>query len=109
MTDSSNTSISNYTVNELKVILASELEALQNEISVEVETLSKTINRRICAEDNRNSSQNLGIVGAFVIAGLFSCVVISDLVGCILKSRQYLKKRLRLCNKKVGGIVKART
>ena len=68
----------NYTLDEIKDILKDDLAQLTKELSVDTESLSATINKRISAPDSRPSSQSIGCVGIIFIVIPFAFIFIID-------------------------------
>ncbi|CAG2244903.1 unnamed protein product [Mytilus edulis] len=90
---------SNYTIDELFEILAPQLSKMEKELSVDKSNLSATVNKRISAKDERQSSQSIGILGIVFIVSVILGVVIIDLMSLI----HFLKPKLKRGNTDTSG------
>ncbi|XP_076077012.1 uncharacterized protein LOC143047692 [Mytilus galloprovincialis] len=90
---------SNYTIDELFELLAPQLAKMEKELSVDKSNLSATVNKRISAKDERQSSQSIGILGIVFIVSVILGVVIIDLMSLI----HFLKPKLKRGNTDTSG------
>lgn len=71
----------NYTRDELRNVLLPVTEQIRKELLVDTTILSKTINKRICVEDNRPSSKGIGVAAIIFISILLCVIVLADLTS----------------------------
>lgn len=60
-----------------------EIKEMKKNLTVEKSTLSSTVRKLICAEDDRSSSQTIGVLGACFLAVTFGLVIIADFTRVI--------------------------
>ncbi|XP_052704763.1 uncharacterized protein LOC128180666 [Crassostrea angulata] len=60
-----------------------EINEMKKNLTVEKSTLSSTIRKFTCAEDDRSSSQTIGVLGACFLAVTFGLVIIVDSIRVI--------------------------
>ena len=79
----------NYTLEELKTILLPVTQKIRKDLLVNTSTLSSTIYKLKCMQDDRPSSQKMGFVGIAVLSIVVSALVIADLTSlsqCVRKT-----------------------
>lgn len=60
-----------------------KIKEMKKNLTVEKSTLSSTVRKLICAEDDRSSSQTIGVLGACFLAVTFGLVIIADFTRVI--------------------------
>lgn len=68
-------------IEELKIQLAPEIEQLKKSLAVDVTKLASSRRKKISAGDKRKSSEQIGYVGAIIIAIVFGLVILIDIVA----------------------------
>ncbi|XP_063443335.1 contactin-3-like [Mytilus trossulus] len=76
-----NQNLSHYSFEELKIILAPVTDKLQQTLSVDTSTLSSTIYKRTCMQDNRPSSKRIGYCGIGFLCSVFSVLFLIDITS----------------------------
>lgn len=71
----------NYTLDELRVVLLPVTNKLRRELLVDKKTLSAYINKRISKQDNRQSSQQIGVSGILFLTILTCAIILADLTS----------------------------
>ena len=69
----------NYTFGELKELLKDDIATLEKELSVDASSLSASINKKISALDERQSSERIGYIGIIMIIVPLALMVLLDL------------------------------
>lgn len=71
----------NYTMEELRIILAPVIAQLENDLKVNTKNLSSSINKLISVKDNRPSSISIGVLGILFLTVIFGGIVLLDIVS----------------------------
>lgn len=71
----------NYTMEELRLILAPVVEQLKKELTIDTKNLSATVNKLKSAPDSRMSSKSLGILGIVLLCVFFGGIILIDLTS----------------------------
>ncbi|XP_063419888.1 uncharacterized protein LOC134705046 [Mytilus trossulus] len=72
---------SNYTTDELQVILSSSLKKLEKELKVDKKLLSSYVSKHVSASDDRQSSRSLGIGGIVCLCLMGAAILGMDLMS----------------------------
>jgi hypothetical protein len=87
----------NYTLDELRVVLLPVTNKLRKELLVDKKTLSAYINKRISKQDNRQSSQQIGVGGILFLTILTCAIILADLTSLpifLAESKKYSSYKL---------------
>ncbi|XP_076112617.1 uncharacterized protein LOC143080591 [Mytilus galloprovincialis] len=76
-----NQNLSHYSFDELKIILAPVTDKLRQTLSVDTSTLSSTIYKRTCMQDDRPSSKRIGYCGIGFLCSVFSTLLLIDITS----------------------------
>ena len=69
----------NYTMDELRIILEPRLSSIKEDLKVDRKSLASFKNTLNSAPDDRSSSKSLGIVGITVLVSIFVIIVAMDI------------------------------
>jgi hypothetical protein len=69
----------NYTMDELRIILEPRLSSIKEDLKVDKKSLASFKNTLNSAPDDRSSSKSLGIVGITVLVSIFVIIVAMDI------------------------------
>lgn len=89
--------VTNYTFEELKIILKPELDKLEKELRVDKQNLSAVIRKLTSAHDKRPSARHLGSFGIVFLIVLCLLILASDLISI----KQHIITIKRIWNIKV--------
>lgn len=87
----------NYTLDELRVVLLPVTNQLRKELLVDKKTLSAYINKRISKQDNRQSSQQIGVCGILFLTIVTCAIILADLTSLpiyLAESKKYPSYKL---------------
>ncbi|XP_063420562.1 uncharacterized protein LOC134705775 [Mytilus trossulus] len=86
-----NQTVTNYTMDELRLILSPKLKELEDLLKVDKQNISSYLNRFLSAPDDRVSSQSIGAGMILLLVSFLCCLVLLDLTS--------IKRHLNTCRR----------